>query len=100
MSWGEDDGFDFNPVYYKILLLSDGKYGVVCLQDFDEHDYTQDNFLRGKDGEQLKWFERMDGERKAKEFLNEVILPEFIHEDDLIANNAHKYKKPIEEWSE
>ncbi|QST02113.1 hypothetical protein IMZ31_21930 (plasmid) [Pontibacillus sp. ALD_SL1] len=87
-----------SDVYYKIQLSKENQYRVVCLQDFDETDYHSDDYLKDQDGNPYVFWETEDGERKARSFLNKVIKPEFIHPDDLIANNEHMYKIPMEDW--
>lgn len=91
-----------DDIYYKIYK-NNGKYGVVCMQWFDEYDYNEDNFLRDKNGEVIRFdsYEGdtwVDAEKNAKEFLNRIMKKEFIHEEDALDSEEDVFLIPREEW--
>ena len=54
-----------SEVYYRVIKAKSGRINVVCLQDFDEIDYDQRQFLTK---------EKFDMEEEAQDFINSVIL--------------------------
>ena len=63
-----------NSVYYKLYVRPDGFVVVVCMQDFDEHDYDPSRFLHDKNGIPYRY----DAELVASIELNRMIKPERI----------------------
>jgi hypothetical protein len=99
MSKYEED--DSNQVYYKIKFSTiDQNYYIPCLQWFDEIGDDDSDTLKDANGNPYIFYAREDGERKAKEFLNKVIKPEYIDPKYLIANNENMYKIPQDQWDE
>lgn len=45
-----------NFVYYKLLLRPGNKLAVVCLQEFDEGDYNQHEFIKADCGKCAAFF--------------------------------------------
>lgn len=93
-----------HEVYWRIYHCHDDKFAVVCMQWFDEFDYDEERFMTDLDGDRLQFFseyhddEFVDGAKIAREFLNKVVLPEFIREKDLIRDSQLMFKIPKEEW--
>jgi hypothetical protein len=71
------------PVYWRILMTGGRKIGIACMQSFDEYDYDQNRFLRGEDGQPIKF----DTEESAILYLNENYKPEFIEDEYVTPNN-------------
>lgn len=65
-----------NQVYYRVYYFEARDYiTVVSMQDFDERDYTQDNFLTDVHGYKL----RFECEDEAIKWINENVKPEKIN---------------------
>lgn len=81
---------DFNfPVYYRIYYLPNkDQFTIAELQQFDEHDYNPDYFLKDQQG--LAY--RFDDEEQAKKWLNENILPQYIAEDSRLFTGFSREK--------
>jgi hypothetical protein len=70
-----------NSVYYRIYLPPNkNKLVIVCLQWFDEGDYTQGKFYKYEEGIPMCW----ETEEEAKAFLNAKFKAEFIDEEYLL----------------
>jgi hypothetical protein len=64
-----------DKVYYRVYYFAARDYiTIVCMQDFDESDYTQENFLLDKFGYKL----RFECEDEAIKWLNENVKTEKI----------------------
>lgn len=82
-----------SDVYYKIKVPNptrDYPYMSICtVQDFDEYDYVQEEWLRDDDG-----VVSFDSEEEAREYLAANVSEEFIDpEDRLIRNHVNQYKE-------
>ena len=69
--------------YYK------GKFGLVCVQDFDMVGYTAENFLKLKESDDGIFFYNKE---LAKKCLNELIKRPFIHSEYQIPNYKAIFK--------
>jgi len=58
-----------SEIYYRIYKCKDDVLRVVCMQDFDEYDYIQEDFLKDENGEKLIF----DNEDSANKALNSFI---------------------------
>jgi hypothetical protein len=58
---------EFDPVYYRLYLNKKGYVTVLCMQSFDEYDYSDNRFVRNSQGEKHKF----DTEAEAIKQLNE-----------------------------
>ncbi len=63
-----------DEVYYRLYLNRDMLHTVVCMQYFDEIDYTEHKFVKKPDGERYKF----DTEAEAISVLNELFDPQEI----------------------
>jgi len=80
---------NLSPVYYKIILDSEGTLCVVCLQWFDEFDYDQKRFITDSHGNQREF----DNEEDAKKWLNSNIQDKYIRQSDKTTGNLeYMYK--------
>ena len=79
-------------IYYKIYLSSnDNKLVVVCLQDFDEPDYNQNQFYKEDDYDKI-----FQTEEEAIKFLNNKFKAEYIRDEFLTPNNPSFLWKEME----
>lgn len=78
-----------SEVYYRIYLSHQTQLlTIVCMQDFDEHDYVQHRFLTGKEDEILKF----NSEEEAIKYLNKFVPPnkfdpEYLSADSFVNGN-------------
>jgi hypothetical protein len=86
-----------SDVYYKIMVpapagfrMDTEPYLTICtVQDFDEYDYVQEEWLRDDDG-----VVSFDSKKEAREYLAHNVNQKFIRpEDQLIRNHINQYRQ-------
>jgi hypothetical protein len=87
-----------SDVYYKIQVPTTAgskdrrhtPHMTICtVQDFDEYDYVQEEWLRDDDG-----VVSFDSKEEAREYLAANVDEEFIHpEDRLVRNHVNQYRQ-------
>ena len=88
--------YDADP-YYKILVPNPPSRGsgpyknfftICCVQDFDEYDYAQDEWLQDDEG-----VVSFDSLLDAQEYLAANVDPKWVrHEDRLIQNHVNQFR--------
>lgn len=78
--------------YYKILVPNvrpnNEHFTICCVQDFDEYDYAQDEWLQDDDG-----VVSFDSKVDAQEYLAAHVNEKWIHPSDrLIQNHVNQYR--------
>lgn len=67
-----------SDLYYRIMHSARGDFlTVVTMQDFDEYDYDEKDFMTDEDGDRLKFWD----EEEAIQWLHDNVKPELIDPD-------------------
>jgi len=77
-----------DPVYYRIYLNRDEKVTIVCMQSFDECDYSLQRFYCDESGERYKF----ENEEDAIKLLNNKFLRQCIDQEYLSPENLFSDK--------
>jgi hypothetical protein len=69
------DPIDSSIAYYRLYKSNrDSLMHVICMQDFDEVDYYQGNFVRNKNGEKYYFENENDAIKQLNLWFNPIYI--------------------------
>ena len=83
-----NDDYPSGELRYRIALQEGGKYSIACLDYYDRLNCAEHRFLKDKEGKMYECNTR----NKARRVLNDLIKPELIEPDDLMAGHKDHFK--------